>query len=182
MKETIEKISFEDTEKPDSVERLFCESLDKTGEREPLNESIMSVLVGLALSDNDKIKEMFESAKKITSTVSIFQDRTKSLGLSLDDKTVIFFGLISGTPGIAVMYSYYLAYAIKKTGKRRMAFDDIMVDVFPDGLFTDSTLTKHWDLQKVVRPEGSKSSYIGDNLLDYPRASQSLLADLKSES
>lgn len=171
MKETIEKISFAETERPDAVERLFCEPLCLLGEREPLNESVMSVLLALVLSDEEKIKEMLDSAKKITGTVSIFENRTKSLGLMLDDKTLIFFGLISGTPGIAVIYSYYLAYyLVAKLEKSSITFDDIMVEVFPDGLFTDSTLTRFWDKQKVDN-QGQTSS---DNLLDYPLASKSI--------
>lgn len=170
MKETLEKISFTETEKPDSVERIFCEELDSKGEREPLNESVMSVLVALVMSDPEKIKEMLASAKKITGTVSIFESRATSLGLSLDEKTVIFFGLISGTPGIAVMYSYYLAYVFTKREVKEMAFDDIMVDTFPDGLFTDSTLTEFWEKQKV--DTGGKNT--SDNLLDYPEASKSI--------
>lgn len=169
----MKKMSLADTEKPDAVETLFCKRLDEDGEREPLNESVMSVLVALVLNDEAKVKEMLDSAKKITSTVAILEDRTKSIGLDLDDKTVIFFGLISGTPGIAVMYSYYLAYAIKKAGKKKMKFDDIMVDLFPGGLFTDSTLTEHWEMQKVERAGGSDSAF-KDNLLDYPSASMSL--------
>lgn len=171
MKETAEKISFKETERPDAVETIFCEPLSLLGEREPLNESVMSVLVALVLSDVEKIKEMLESAKKITGTVAIFEKRSKSLGLNLDDKTIIFFGLISGTPGIAVMYSYYLAHYLTKQAKSNtMTFDDIMVEIFPDGMFTDSTLTMFWEKQKVDT-EGKATS---DNLLDYPLASKSI--------
>jgi hypothetical protein len=166
----MERVPYAETSNPEAVETLFCKKLDESGVREPLNESTMSVLLALVLSDSAKIEEMLSSAKKITATISILEDRSKSIGLELDDKTLIFFGLISGTPGVAVMYSYYLAYAFKKLGKETMKFDDIMVEVFPAGMFTDESLNEHWDLQKVDNSGQSTS----DNLVDYSIASESI--------
>jgi hypothetical protein len=166
----MERVPYNETQNPNAVENLFCKELESNGEREPLNESMMSVLVALVMADAAKIEEMLTSAKKITLTISILESRSKSIGLKLDDKTLVFFGLISGTPGIAVMYCYYLAYVFKKNEKSTMQFDDIMVDVFPDGLFTDASLSSHWEAQKVDN-RGESSS---DNLLDYPTASESI--------
>jgi hypothetical protein len=166
----MKRVPYSETQNPSAVEDLFCKALESKGEREPLNESTMSVLLALVMADAARIEEMLESAKKITLTISILESRAKSIGLKLDDKTLVFFGLISGTPGIAVMYCYYLAYAFKKNGKSTMKFDDVMVDVFPDGLFTDAALSSHWEAQKVDT-EGKNES---DNLLDYPTASESI--------
>ena len=170
MKEKKEKIDASETKNPRAVEDLFCRDLDLNGDREPLDENMMSVLLGLVLSDVGKIKEMLDSAKKITSTVSILESRAKSIGLVLDEKTTIFFGLVSGTPGIAVMYCYYLAYAFKKRGVDSMKFNDIMVEVFPEGLFTDLTMVQKWESQKIE----TDSQTVSDNLLDYPTASESI--------
>ena len=57
-----------------------------------------------------------------------------------------------------------------KRGKKTMKFDDLMVDVFPDGLFTDESLNEHWDLQKV----DTNGAMAADNLLDYSAASESI--------
>ena len=54
-----------------------------------------------------------------------------------------------------------------------MEFDDIMVDVFPEGLFTDASLTEHWQQQKIDLAK-TKDSALADNLLDYPTASSSI--------
>ena len=140
MKKNIKRIAYSETENPEAVEKLFCKKLENSGSTEPLSESMMSVLLALVLSDVSKVKEMLASSRKITGNIEILESRAKSIGLNLDEKTLIFFGLVSGTPGIAVSYAYYLAYAFKKAGKETMEFDDIMVDVFPEGLFTDASL------------------------------------------
>ena len=63
-----------------------------------------------------------------------------------------------------------MAYRFTKLEVKEMSFDDIMVEIFPDGLFTDSTLSTFWEKQKVDTT-GKKSS---DNLLDYPEAAKSI--------
>jgi len=173
MKKNIKRIAYSETENPEAVEKLFCKKLENSGSTEPLSESMMSVLLALVLSDVSKVKEMLASSRKITGNIEILESRAKSIGLNLDEKTLIFFGLVSGTPGIAVSYAYYLAYAFKKAGKETMEFDDIMVDVFPEGLFTDASLTEHWQQQKIDLTK-TKDSALADNLLDYPTASSSI--------
>ena len=174
MKKNIKRIAYSETENPEAVEKLFCKKLEESASREPLSESMMSVLLALVLSDVSKVKEMLASSRKITGNIAILESRAKLIGLSLDEKTLIFFGLVSGTPGIAVSYAYYLAYAFKKAGKETMEFDDIMVDVFPEGLFTDASLTEHWQQQKIEMSAKTKEPIVNDNLLDYPVASSSI--------
>jgi hypothetical protein len=174
MEETKKTLSYEETTNPEAVEQLFCQPLDENGTREPLSEDMMSVLLAVILSDEAKTNEMFESAKKISVAVSIIESRAKSMGLVLDKKTLIFFGLISGTPGIAVMYTYFLAYSFKRMEKETMKFDEIILEIFPVGTFSEKSLTDHWDMQKVERRAEDSGELTSDNLLDYPEASKSI--------
>jgi hypothetical protein len=75
------------------------------------------------------------------------------------------------TPGDAVMYTYYIAYKMKELGISDLSIEQLCVNVFPFGFFSEDSLHEYWDKQKV-NPGKNPG---GDNLLDYPKASESLL-------
>jgi hypothetical protein len=70
------------------------------------------------------------------------------------------------------MYTYYIAYKMKEAGIKELSLHRVCVDIFPFGFFSEESLHEYWDKQKVNPGKNSG----GDNLLDYTKASESLLS------
>ena len=60
---------------------------------------------------------------------------------------------------------------MKQEGIVELSLDRLCVDIFPIGFFSEDSLHEYWDKQKV----NPRKNPGGDNLLDYPKASESLL-------
>jgi len=164
-------LNYEVTKLPDSVETIFCRSLSENGKIEKYTENLAKVIFFAMTSPPDKIDEMYESIKKEYMILSILEDRLKNLGCKLDKASLILMSISCSTPGEAVMYSCYLSYKMKELGLDLLTIETICTDIFPMGFFTQETLKKHWDLQKV----NTKGNTGSDNLLDYNRALASLM-------
>jgi hypothetical protein len=170
MEKKIEYLEFSKTDQENSVEELFCGELERTGKINPLDKDMMKLLVTL-VTNKSAIDEIYEDARKMSFLIPILEDRLKTMNRELDKASAIFIGLACQTPGDSVMYSYYIAYQMKKKGiGKKLTLEEICMSIFPNGLFDSESMDEVWDKQKVNR-DGSGS----DNLLDYRKASESLI-------
>lgn len=171
-KTKIEYLDHSMTEDSNSVEILFCQELEKTGKINPLGEEMMKILITL-VTRKDSIDEIYNDVKKKTALIAILEDRLGTMNRELDKGAALFIGLSCETPGDSVMYAYYLAHKMKQKGIGKiLELEKLCMDIFPNGLFEKESLDEIWDKQKVSRGEGFSGS---DNLLDYRKASESLI-------
>ena len=171
-KTKIEYLDHSMTEDSNSVEILFCQELEKTGKINPLGEEMMKILITL-VTRKDSIDEIYDEVKKKTALIAILEDRLGTMNRELDKGAALFIGLSCETPGDSVMYAYYLAHKMKQKGIGKiLELEKLCIDIFPNGLFEKESLNEIWDKQKVSIGEGFSGS---DNLLDYRKASESLI-------
>ena len=171
-KTKIEYLDHSMTEDSNSVEILFCQELEKTGKINPLGEEMMKILITL-VTRKDSIDEIYDEVKKKTALIAILEDRLGTMNRELDQGAALFIGLSCETPGDSVMYAYYLAHKMKQKGIGKiLELEKLCIDIFPNGLFEKESLNEIWDKQKVSGGEGFSGS---DNLLDYRKASESLI-------
>jgi hypothetical protein len=166
-----EYLDYSVTKLPDSVEVYFCEPLDKNGKKESMDNDLSRLFITLCMVKDPEVDEMYNQLHEAFPLVKIISSRAEFSGLKIDKKTTILLSCICSSPGQAVMYIYYLLYKSKKLGLKELSFNHVSMEIFPFGFFTEETLNRYWDLQKVNRDLGSRGS---DNLLDYPEASKSL--------
>lgn len=162
------RIPFEKTSEPNSVELLFAEKF-KELKCHPMTTEFSQIMLGLIMAPPDT-----EELKMLTGEFlsQIITKRFAALGYTMDDKTNIFITVIGETPGMAVMYSHYLAYWCKKNKVEHLNFNDFCTYIFPMGFPSTEDLSALWDTQKLEGHSGS------DNLLDYFTASKSIMRDI----
>ena len=164
-------LDYEVTELPDSIEKLFCKPLDEEGEKIGLNDTQIQIITLAMVSPKSKTAEMFEKMKGEYSILSILENRLKSIRCEVDKGVMMLMAFCCKSPGEAVMYTYYIAYKMKQQGIKKLDIETLCLEVFPKGFFSAETLEKYWYSQKVDN-RGKKG---GDNLLDYAKASESLM-------
>lgn len=164
-------LDYEVTQLPDSVEMVFCKPLDENGVRKELDEQQIKILITLLHLSPDKIDEMYDDIKSKHWILGILAGRLDHIDCKLDKASRLLISLSCSIPGAAVMYTYYIAYKMKQEGIDELSLDRLCVDIFPAGFFSEDSLHEYWDKQKV----NSGKNLGGDNLLDYPKASESLL-------
>jgi hypothetical protein len=164
-------LDYEITQLPDSVEMIFCKPLDKDGVRKGLDETQQQIIIKLLQLSQSDIDEMYDDIKSKHGILSILEGRLVSINCKIDKASRILISLSCSTPGEAVMYTYYIAYMMKKNDIKDLSLDRLCIDVFHFGFFSAESLYEYWSKQKVNQGKNPG----GDNLLDYPKASESLL-------
>lgn len=167
-------LSHETVQDPNAVEELFCKPLEENGEIEELKSNFQENLIFIALYEDSQIDVLYENIEKEFWQIPILKERISRMNIGIDKRALITMAFICNTPGKSVMYAYYLAYKAKKLGITEITYDVMLSKIFPSGFFSEKTLEKYWDKQKV-RSEGGS-----DNLLDYDEASKSLFNPVKS--
>jgi hypothetical protein len=164
-------LDYEVTQLPDSVEMIFCKPLDEDGVRKGLDETQQQIIIKLLQFSQSEIDEMYDDIKSQHGILSILEGRLVSINCKIDKASRILISLSCSTPGEAVMYTYYIAYMMKKKNISDLSLDRLFIDVFHAGFFSAESLYEYWSKQKVN--QGKIQG--GDNLLDYSKASESLL-------
>ena len=164
-------LDYEVTQLPDSVEMIFCKPLDEDGVRKGLDETQQKIIIKLLQLSQSDIDEMYDDIKSQHGILSILEGRLDSINCKIDKASRILISLSCSTPGEAVMYTYYIAYMMKKRNIEDLSLDRLCIDVFHVGFFSKESLYEYWNKQKV----NTGKIQGGDNLLDYQKASESLL-------
>ena len=164
-------LDYEVTQLPDSVEMIFCKPLDENGIRKGLDQQQMEILITLLQLPQDKIDEMYDDIKSKHWLLAVLERRLDHIDCKLDKASILLISLSCSTPGAAVMYAYYVVYKMKEEGINELSIDRLCLDIFPIGFFSEESLHEYWDKQKV----NPGKNLGGDNLLDYSKASESLL-------
>ena len=168
-------LDYEVTKKEDSIENIFCKELEAKGKTKPMSEQETMILMHIMLEkgkgNSNSIDGLYDKVEKQSASLLILKDRLEGLKKSLDKESLILCSVFCRTPGECVMYANYIAYKMKSNDIDHLTIEDLCSNVFPFGFFTDETLEKFWDIQKV-NTEGNHGS---DNLLDYRKAAESIM-------
>jgi hypothetical protein len=164
-------LDYEVTQLPDSVEKIFCEPLDAKGVRNKLSDDQMKILITLLQLPSHEIDNMYDTLITEHWLLKVFESRLESIGCKISKASKIMITLLCSSPGEIVMYTYYIAYKMKKENIDELSLKNICSSIFPFGFFSENSLKEYWDKQKV----NASSNQGGDNLLDYTKASESLL-------
>ena len=151
---------------PNAIEEIVCKKMEKLTTVRMTNE-LSSILIQLMLVPKDKPFKIPQEEKPF-----LFQVIEKRIEICFtfktqDDRLILFLAALSVTPGIAVMYLWYLQYWCSKNDVKEIDLDILCSRIFPNGFFKEEDLSEIWDEQKV-KSEGS------DNLLDYQTAGESI--------
>lgn len=161
-------------------ERL-TDIFDKNRPSTEMGEEEMRIMMHMMLSKDpelssdinelDKESEAYKQLKPLINgfQMQIFLKRLEHVAeMKISLGAFIILAQHFDSPGIAVMYAYYLFHKLPKNCF--IGVNEITMTAFPFGFFSDEQLAKMWDEQKV-RPDDGLDEYhcLGahDNLLDY---------------
>lgn len=161
-------LTLEDTQKPDAVEKIFCEPFEKL-KMHPMSKDVSEILVKLLLYKG-AFKELPDKEKPFL--YQVIEKRIKyCFTFNIEDpRLILFLAIVAESPGTAVMYMAYIQYWCKKNGVEVLDLDTFCEKIFPWGFPNEDDLHKLWDEQKVNR----KGTHGSDNLLDYETAYKSI--------
>lgn len=169
----MEYLKFSTKDDSTSIKRLFCTPMDKL-QRHSMSRELSEIMI--ALMFGGKSNEFKDSDKPWL--YQLIEKRLKMcFNYTLDEKTILFLCVLTGSPGKAVMYLWYLQYWCYENFKtKHITFDMFCKDIFPMGFFSDEDLNKLWDKQKISTLN-DKGERVGgsDNLLDYLTAGSCIM-------
>lgn len=86
----------------------------------------------------------------------VISKRAESIGLKINEQTIVFLMYLCKTPGSAIMYLYALRTKIKELTMEKLTL------TCPNGFVSEKDLSELWDMQKGIN-NGEKV----DNCLDF---------------
>lgn len=150
---------------------LWASELDKQPKLESLSKDKGELFL-LATMNEDNIETDLEAKQVIedgNNMASLMFKRIKYMHTYTTTYAVLLFlESICPTPGIAVMYCNYLQYKMFERRKKKLDMP-MLTSIFPNGFFSDHTLTEFWRKQKLSVERGP------DNMLDYKELGSSMI-------
>lgn len=170
-----ERKSFKDLNE-NSVEE-WAKLLDKEPKSTSLEKEKMQSIITLALyeetiEENETTEKFFES----TPVASAFRKRIEMFHNYEITKTGMIFLFLAFPKfnfGTSTMMANYLQYISKINNIKKFSIDYLMTSVFPLGVFSEETLQKAWEMQKI-KSDNPNSQIESDNMLDYAFCCKSL--------
>lgn len=170
-----ERKSFKDLNE-NSVEE-WAKLLDKEPKSTLLEEGKMNGIITLAMNEElyeetAAIERFFES----TPVAGAFRKRIEMLHNYEITKTGMIFLFLAFPKfnfGTSTMMANYLQYISKINNVKKFSMDYLMSSVFPLGVFSEETLQKAWEMQKI-KSDNPNSQIESDNMLDYAFCCKSL--------
>lgn len=162
-------LEFDVVNKPDSIEKLFCEKFEKL-KSHPLDEETAKFLMILGFSSKTLLSDIANVevpflCQLISKRILVSFDYTIE-----DDRAIVILSQVAQTPGKAVMYLWYLQYYCKKNNIKSIDLTILCTRIFPNGFPSNEDLSELWKSQKINKSRKEDS----DNLLDYQSAGESI--------
>jgi len=146
-----------------------------------MSQEEMMVMMNLMLTEEPEFKKPIEELDKETEIYKHFKPLLESFQIQvflkrLEHMTTLKITLgalitlvehIGRSAGAAVMYAYYLHHKLPEN--TLVDVNEISMNLFPWGFFSEEQLHEIWEAQKVP-PNKRKGACIGapDNMIDYP--------------
>lgn len=161
-------------------ERL-TDIFDKNRPSTEMGEEEMRIMMHMMLSKDpelssdinelDKESEAYKQLKPLINgfQMQIFLKRLEHLAkMKISLGAFIILAQHFDSPGIAVMYAYYLFHKLPKNSF--IGINEVAMTCFPWGFFSEEQLARMWEEQKVRPDDGLDGCHCygaPDNLLDY---------------
>ena len=155
-------LDYSITNDPGAIEREICEKMEALP-IEGMSNRLFNLLVYLHL-----INEDFNISKKDKQFLQLIIEKKLETTLTLkinDTRLILLLCELSKTPGIAMLYLWYLQYWAFKNKMQELDLIIFCQDIFNNGFFKQSDLDKIWDHQKLSLPV--VGDIRPDNLVDY---------------
>jgi hypothetical protein len=165
-------LKIETTLEENAIEHYVSKKINKL-KKYPFSKDGFKLLTILMLTEDNKLDNDIADIIKKSLGLQIFKTRLESLGYEISNKCVIVFSDAILTPGIAVLYVYFIAYKMKQHNLQKLEINELCSHIIPMGLPSQQDLNIIWDEQKVERL--NDGTFNSDNLVDYETAAQSLI-------
>jgi len=145
----------------------WAANLDINGDRCCMTSNNAEMFIQILMISKGPNAEKFESSLEDNlGADKILKSRFEVFGYKISNTVTSLVCCLINTlsPGNLVMYANYLAYKCKINHWDELTADNICIDLFPCGGFTEESLTEAWKNQKVN----------GVNLLDMADAGESI--------
>ncbi len=157
-------LDYIETKNPHAIETIVCQEILLIPHVKMDEETRM--LMALLLSEKNSIN-IPEKEKPFLYAV-IEKRVTHCFTIQItDSRLLLFLAFIAKSPGVAILYLWYLQYWCFNSNIRKLDLETFC-EIFPMGFPTDLELRRIWNSQKVDREAGS------DNLVDYSSAGMSI--------
>lgn len=125
-----------------AIERHFCVPMEQL-KRHPMDDESAELLIRLMLSgvktgvlteeDKPQIVKLIEKRIAAAHTFRI-----------VDERLLLFMLCFAPTPGLAVMYIWYMQYWCHKNGRKEIDLEVFCQQIFPHGFPSESDMSKLW--------------------------------------
>lgn len=150
------------TYEPNQIEIIISKLDDHKCRPMTIEETKIMVSLMFSKSTSPIVPE-----KKLPFMVQLIKKRIEHcFTFKMDFDSILFLSFLSETPGIAVIYLWYLQYWCKTNEIREITFDVFVTKIFPWGFFKKESLHSIWEEQKVDDSP--------DNMFDHANAGKSL--------
>ena len=172
-------LNFYEINNPNAIETYICEAMQahngmgKLRELSELEFKMLAMCMELK-TDDLIIKHIAKGKKENLPFIYLVLLKRKEVGVitaNIHNNLLLFIGLISENPAIAIQYMWYLQYKAKKLNSREIDLETFCQKILPSGLFLEDNLKAIWYEAKVNTKGHSLAS---DNLADYTAASLSI--------
>ena len=145
----------------------WAANLDTHGDRCCMNSNNAEMFIQILMISNSPNAKEFESSLENNLGVDkILKSRFEVFGYKISNTVTSLVCCLINTlsPGNLVMYANYLAYKCKINNWDELTANNVCIDLFPFGGFTEESLNEAWQNQKID----------GANLLDMFDAGKSI--------
>lgn len=143
----------------------------------PLSEQqSMDLVAFLDERFNDFVLKFIKDPKNVESSFlyNVIEKRIEvQFTFKMEPSAMMWLATISGTPGLAIMYLWYIQYIVHKNDymkKNVVSLDLLCKYAFPMGILSEESNSRIWNKQKFnYNDRGSNMvdcSYLGENLLN----------------
>lgn len=154
---------------PKALHNVFVEM--KTAydiEKVPMTKEQSEYFIKIAMMKDEQLSGLYKDLSK-TFPIGAFLNRITVFPIKFDERSALTLGVICSEYGVGglILIGYYLEWLAAQEGRDSITYDWVFMEVFPWGIFSQDTVHKFWDKQKVkARP---------DNLVDHPTVATSFL-------
>lgn len=161
-----------------SIEQIVYNPL-KDSKKVPMSFNTSEMFITLYLINENDPFAIFEE-KDLPFISKIIKKRLQLHTFKIEnDITLLALTNFCDTPGIAILYLWYLQGYCKEHNllNQTITFKMFTEEIFPDGQLDPSILNEIWDKQKVIK----ESSLDSDNLVDYYECGKSILYEISMD-
>jgi len=151
------------------------ETITPTLKVEQMDDELMGIFMPLAIAEvddkaNEGVDPLYEEMLHKSWQLMAMHKRQQQLNMNYSKCVLMFLlYLVDSSIGFALLYMYYLQWKYKDTDVNLIDMK-VLSYTFPSGFYTQDSILKLWDAQKVSTP-----AEYSDNMIDHNKYVESIL-------